>query len=112
MLLHFHTNWNIFFFTSFHSLHKATSIAYQGIEFLILLSKYNLTRFFYNIFILSYLLHTTTRQLALDVKRQKELTQKEELAYYREQEQVVSAEQERRHIIANEEKRINEQRRK
>jgi len=52
------------------------------------------------------------KQLALDVKRQKELTQKEELAYYREQEQVVSAEHERRHIIANEEKRINEQRRK
>ena len=46
------------------------------------------------------------------MKRQKELTQKEELAYYREQEQIVSAEQERRHIIANEEKRINEQRRK
>ena len=53
-----------------------------------------------------------TRQLALDLKRQKELTQKEELAYYREQEQIVSAEQERRQIIANEEKRLNEQRRK
>lgn len=46
------------------------------------------------------------------MKRQKELTQKEELAYYREQEQVVNAENERRQIIANEEKRLANQRKK
>jgi len=40
------------------------------------------------------------------------LTQKEELAFYREQEQITHAEQERRDIIAKEEKRLTDQRRK
>ena len=49
--------------------------------------------------------------MALDIKQQKDLVHQEELAFYRDQEVLLRAEQERRDLIAKEEEKIAKQRR-
>lgn len=53
-----------------------------------------------------------SRQLALDMKKHRDLKMREEMAFYREQGEIAKAEQERRDIIANEEKKLVQQRKK
>ncbi|XP_065676160.1 TBC1 domain family member 31-like [Hydra vulgaris] len=52
------------------------------------------------------------KQLTFEFKKQKELTNKEEVAFYREQDQLLKAEQQRRELIIKEENKLAEKRKK
>lgn len=51
-----------------------------------------------------------SRQMTLDVQKEAEKTRQEEEAFYRQQELMINAEQQRRSMIVNEEKHLADQR--
>ena len=52
------------------------------------------------------------KQTAIDIKKQKDLTKQQELAFYRDQEEIIKSEQHRRELIIGEENKLTTQRRK
>lgn len=52
------------------------------------------------------------KQAAIDIKKQKDMTKQQEVAFYRDQGELIKAEQQRRELVKEEEKRLAEQRRK
>lgn len=59
-----------------------------------------------------YTMLINCRQVALHMKQHRDKLHEEELAFYRDQEVMVKAEEERRHLITKEDEKLNEQRKK